>query len=278
MDGTESLVIDCSITMAWYFKDEATTYTGAVQASLESNRAAVPGLWPVEVVNVLLMGERRKRSTQAQATKWLRILSALPIAVDAKTPGAAFNEVLSLARSHGLTAYDAAYLELAIRLGLPLATLDNALKRAAQNVGVQHYAPPKLVADANVPPDRPIAGARALPIRFEPFRAELVLLMEVSFAGSQGRLLAGGMPRMIELRVRGGRDDRRGAGSGRVMTSEQSIGSSGWPGACRGGKSGLHRAQWWVTPTVRVHEGASGRDSATENRPPRADRFAVCLR
>ena len=88
-------------------------------------------------------GERRKRSTQAQATKWLRLLSALPIAVDAKTPGAAFNEVLSLARSHGLTAYDAAYLELAIRLGLPLATLDDALKRAAQTVGVPLYAPPK---------------------------------------------------------------------------------------------------------------------------------------
>jgi predicted nucleic acid-binding protein len=142
LDGTESLVIDCSITMAWYFKDEATTYTRAVQASLASHRAAVPGLWPLEVANVLLVGERRNRSTQAQATKWLRLLEALPIAVDAETPSVAFNKVLGLARGHGLTAYDAAYLELAIRLGLPLATLDDALKRAAQTVGVPLHAPP----------------------------------------------------------------------------------------------------------------------------------------
>jgi predicted nucleic acid-binding protein len=143
LDGTESMVIDCSITMAWYFKDEATPYTKAVRASLASNKAAVPVLWPLEVANVLLVGERRNRSTQAQATKWLRLLEALPIAVDAKTPGVAFKEVLGLARSHGLTVYDAAYLELATRLGLPLATLDDALKRAAQTVGVALYVPPQ---------------------------------------------------------------------------------------------------------------------------------------
>jgi YhcG PDDEXK nuclease domain len=67
LDGSESLVIDCSVTMAWYFKDEATAYTNAVRASLATGRAAVPALWPLEVANVLLMGERRKRSTQAKA-------------------------------------------------------------------------------------------------------------------------------------------------------------------------------------------------------------------
>jgi predicted nucleic acid-binding protein len=88
------------------------------------------------------MGERRKRSTQAKATKWLRFLNALPIAVDAPTPGLAFDPILSLARSHKLTSYDAAYLELAMRLGLPLAARDNALEKAAHAVGVPLFTPP----------------------------------------------------------------------------------------------------------------------------------------
>jgi predicted nucleic acid-binding protein len=142
LDGSESLVIDCSVTMAWYFKDEATAYTNAVRAALATRRAAVPALWPLEVANVLLMGERRKRSTQAKATKWLRFLNALPIAVDTPTPELAFDPILSLARSHKLTSYDAAYLELAMRLGLPLAARDDALEKAAQAVGVPLFTPP----------------------------------------------------------------------------------------------------------------------------------------
>jgi predicted nucleic acid-binding protein len=141
-DGSETLVIDCSVTMAWYFKDEATPYTNAVRAALATERAAVPALWPLEVANVLLMGERRKRSTQAKATKWLRFLSALPIAVDTQTPALAFDPILDLARSHKLTAYDAAYLELALRLGLPLAARDDALEKAAAAVGVALFTPP----------------------------------------------------------------------------------------------------------------------------------------
>src|SRR5437879_5871951 len=135
-DGTETLVIDCSLTMAWFFKDEATPYTNAVRASFASERAVVPSLWPLEVANVLLMGERRKRSTQAKTAKWLRFLSALPIAVEPETPRFAFDPFLALARSHKLTAYDAAYLELAIRRGLPLATLDHDLEKAAKALGV----------------------------------------------------------------------------------------------------------------------------------------------
>ena len=141
LDGTESVVIDCSVTMAWYFKDEATPYTNAVRAALATERAAVPALWPLEVANVLLMGERRKRSTQTKATKWLRFLSALPIAVDTQTPALAFDPILSLARSHKLTAYDAAYLELAMRLGVPLAARDAALEKAALAVGVPLFTP-----------------------------------------------------------------------------------------------------------------------------------------
>lgn len=142
LDGSETLVIDCSVTMAWYFKDEANPYSDAVRRALATERAAVPALWPLEVANVLLMGERRKSSTQAQATKWLRFLTALPIAVDSQPPILAFDPILNLARSHKLTAYDAAYLELAIRLGLPLAARDDALEKAAQSVGVPLFVPP----------------------------------------------------------------------------------------------------------------------------------------
>jgi predicted nucleic acid-binding protein len=141
-DGSETLVIDCSLTMAWYFKDEATPYTTAVRAALANERAIVPSLWSLEVANVLLMGERRKRSTQAKASKWLQFLSALPIAIDPETSLRAFDPILGLARAHALTAYDAAYLDLALRRGLPLATLDDDLKKAASAVGVTLYAPP----------------------------------------------------------------------------------------------------------------------------------------
>lgn len=140
-DGTETLVIDCSLTMAWYFKDEATPYTNAVRASLATERAVVPSLWPLEVANVLLMAERRNRSNPTRAAKWLRYLSALPIAVDEETTSRAFQPIWNLARSHRLTTYDAAYLELAQRRGIPLASLDRDMKRAAQAIGVALYSP-----------------------------------------------------------------------------------------------------------------------------------------
>jgi predicted nucleic acid-binding protein len=142
-DGTEILVIDCSLTMAWYFKDEATPYTNAVRASLATERPVVPALWPLEVANVLLMAERRKRSNQTRATKWLRYLSALPIAVDEETPFRVFDHILNLARTHKLTTYDAAYLELAVRRNLPLGTLDRDLEKASKTVGVTIYVPPQ---------------------------------------------------------------------------------------------------------------------------------------
>jgi predicted nucleic acid-binding protein len=141
-DGTETLVIDCSLTMAWYFKDEATPYTSAVRASLATERAVVPSLWTLEVANVLLMSERRKRSTPTRAAKWLRYLESLPIFIDEESAWRSFQPILTLARSHGLTAYDAAYLDLAQRRGLPLASLDRDLKKAAQAVGVALYTPP----------------------------------------------------------------------------------------------------------------------------------------
>jgi predicted nucleic acid-binding protein len=132
----EGFILDNSIVMAWSFEDETDEYADAVLDRLAITRAVVPALWPLEVANALLVGERRKRSTEVDTIKWTGILRALPIVIDGETNAHAWSATLALARGHNLTAYDAAYLELAIRRGLPLATIDGKLKFAAQSVGV----------------------------------------------------------------------------------------------------------------------------------------------
>jgi predicted nucleic acid-binding protein len=92
------------------------------------------------VANALLVGERRKRCTQADTTAWTGFLQSLPITVDQETTGRAWGDVLNLARSQNLSVYDAAYLELALRLGFPLATLDEKLNAAAAGVGVSAHS------------------------------------------------------------------------------------------------------------------------------------------
>jgi predicted nucleic acid-binding protein len=133
------LVIDSSIAIAWCFPDEKDDYSQSVLDALASDLAFVPDLWHLEVANALLVGERRKRSTQADTITWLNFLAELPITVDEATRGQAFHDVVNLGRSQNLSAYDATYLELAIRRGLRLATLDEKLKAAAQAVGVSQY-------------------------------------------------------------------------------------------------------------------------------------------
>jgi predicted nucleic acid-binding protein len=135
----EGLVIDSSVALAWCFPDEQDDYSQSVLDALGSERAIVPELWHLEVANTLLVGERRKRSTQANTMTWLGFLASLPIAVDEETKRHAFGNTVNLAREHNLSAYDAAYLELAIRRGLPLATLDDKLRTVAQTVGVPLY-------------------------------------------------------------------------------------------------------------------------------------------
>jgi predicted nucleic acid-binding protein len=93
------------------------------------------------VANILVLGERRQRSTEAEASKWLGYLQMLPIRPDQETAARAWSDILHVARSYELSAYDAAYLELAIRLGLPLASLDDRLKAAAASAGVAEYSP-----------------------------------------------------------------------------------------------------------------------------------------
>ena len=131
-----NFVLDCSITMTWCFEDEATAYTDSLLMLLAEGSVRVPSIWPLEVANVLALSERRGRTNQAKITRFLHLLNDLPIAIDAKTGEKAFTEILTLARSNRLTAYDAAYLELALREGLPLATLDEGLKKVAGNLGV----------------------------------------------------------------------------------------------------------------------------------------------
>lgn len=133
------LVLDASVTLAWFFKDEADPYADAVAARFPGVQAVVPAIWPLEVANAVLMGERRNRSTEAQAARWLGYLNSLPIVVDDEAPDRAWSDLLRLARAQGLSVYDAAYLELALRRALPLATLDDKLKAAAASVGIAAY-------------------------------------------------------------------------------------------------------------------------------------------
>lgn len=131
------LVLDASVAVAWCFPDESTPFTEGVLDLLASGTEAITAaIWPFEVANALLMGERRKRISVAQVTTVLLRISALPITVDPIRPDVVFGQILSVARQEQLTEYDAAYLELALRQGLPLATLDNGLRRAARNAGI----------------------------------------------------------------------------------------------------------------------------------------------
>jgi predicted nucleic acid-binding protein len=140
MPTQEDFVLDCSITMAWCFDDEATPYTDSIRDSLADKRAIVPSIWPLEAANATIMGERRKRLDAARSQRFFVLLAALPISVDDETSSRAFSDIVHLARTHQLSAYDAAYLELAIRQGLPLACNDGKLKNAALAAGVALYA------------------------------------------------------------------------------------------------------------------------------------------
>jgi predicted nucleic acid-binding protein len=133
---TDGFVLDCSVTMAWCFDDEATSYTNGVRDRLTDVRAIVPTLWPLEVANATLVGERRGRLDQARSQRFLSLIKQLPIAIDDETSRKAFDEIIHLARAQQLSAYDASYLELAIRRGLPLSCLDDKLKAAAIAIGV----------------------------------------------------------------------------------------------------------------------------------------------
>jgi len=129
-------VLDTSVTMAWCFPDEETPETRDLFTRMRTSAAIVPAVWPLEVANVLLIGERRQRLTQAQVVQFIQLLQTLAITVDTGMATDALNPMVALGRNHDLSAYDAAYLELAMRWGLPLATQDARLRAAATRAGV----------------------------------------------------------------------------------------------------------------------------------------------
>lgn len=121
--------------MSWAFETEATPFTMQVLESFETAHAVTPALWPFEVANALVDAERRGRINPAQQAEFLERLRLLPITIEHRPASWLGQQILPLARAHRLTAYDAAYLELAIREGLPLATLDGDLRKAAAAAG-----------------------------------------------------------------------------------------------------------------------------------------------
>lgn len=129
-------VVDASVALAWHFEDEASEYADRILERLRDDRAAVPPVWALEVANALVVAERRGRLSPARVARAVELFSELPISVYDLSVSPALDAVRALARAHGLSAYDAAYLELAIREGLPLATQDRALRAAAETVGV----------------------------------------------------------------------------------------------------------------------------------------------
>lgn len=129
-------VIDASVALAWCFDDEATEATRALLDRFADERAEVPSLWHLELANALAVGERNRRITPARTSEFVALIGGLPIVVDEQKPSIALSTVLDLARSEGLSAYDASYLELAMRRGVPLATKDDALITAARRAGV----------------------------------------------------------------------------------------------------------------------------------------------
>ena len=132
-------VLDTSVTMAWCFDDESNSYADSVLESLAEDTALAPEIWLLEVSNVLVTAERRKRMTKADSVRFQELLRELTIQVENSTQQRIFGENLDLAREQNLSTYDAAYLDLAMRAGCSIATLDNALKQAAKRCGVALY-------------------------------------------------------------------------------------------------------------------------------------------
>lgn len=126
---------------AFVFADERTDAALAVLQCVATNGAVVSSLWHLEIASIFRIAERRGRCDAALADAFLEQLARLPIEVDRETDLHAWHTTRALSRDHGLTPYDAAYLELAIRLGLPLASGDQEMLHAARQLGVPVLTP-----------------------------------------------------------------------------------------------------------------------------------------
>lgn len=138
-----SFVLDNSVTMRWFFgngKPQELAYAGKVLDTMKKTNALVPVTWGLEVANVIARAEAKGLVTEARSGAFLEMLEGVDIEVDAATFQHALSDTLQLARRYKLSAYDASYLELALRLGIPLATLDEDLQKAAKKVGVKKFS------------------------------------------------------------------------------------------------------------------------------------------
>ena len=131
-----TFVLDASMALAWHFRDEATPLSRSVSAMSDEQGVVVPGHWLVEVANGMLVGERRSRAGHDDTSRFADRLGLLDVEIDTAGAADAIGRIMPLARAHRLTIYDALYLELAERRGLPLASLDAELIAAARSVGV----------------------------------------------------------------------------------------------------------------------------------------------
>jgi len=136
-----AFILDCSITLAWFFTDEQDAYADSIAANFPNAGALVPEHWSLEVTNTMTVGERRNRCTVQQSTAFIKYLDALVIIRDHETERRAWADTLALVRKHSMTSYDAAYLELAVRERLPIATLDQKLLAAALAEGISAFQP-----------------------------------------------------------------------------------------------------------------------------------------
>ena len=130
-------VLDCSVTIAWVLRDDSMNEKADLILSMfEGKQAKVPTIWSLEVANVLCLAERQKKITTLEVAEFKEFLFELPIHIDHDTSLKAMGSIYTLAKTEQLTTYDAAYLEIAIRENIPLATFDKALKNAARKNGV----------------------------------------------------------------------------------------------------------------------------------------------
>jgi len=130
------LVLDASVALTWCFGDQLTAAGRELLDRVGAESVTVPAIWPIEIANVLAVAERRGRLAPADISEYVAMLGGLDISVDGETANRGLSDILNLARRERLSSYDATYLELAMRMGLPLATRDAALAAAARRCGV----------------------------------------------------------------------------------------------------------------------------------------------
>ena len=137
-----SFVLDNSVTMRWFFGDgkpQELAYAGKVLDAMKKTSAFVPVTWGLEVANVIAKAEAKALVTEARSGAFLEMLEGVDIEVDTATSAHALSDTLQLARRYKLSAYDASYLELALRQGIALAALDEDLQKAAKKAGVKKF-------------------------------------------------------------------------------------------------------------------------------------------